>query len=313
MTKTAYVFPGQGSQSVAMMTEWGIHQELVDKVFEEASDALNYDLKNIVTDNPDNKLNQTEFTQPAMLCAGVASWRVIRECGDFPEPVLLAGHSLGEYTALVCSGALSLGEAVKLVSKRGQYMQLAVKPGEGTMAVVLGLDDDKVLEACANSKSGVVEAANFNAPGQVVIGGQVPAVNEAMDAAKVLGAKRVLPVQMSVPSHCSLMKPAAESLAVDMDKLILNKLTFPIVHNQNAAVSKSLDEIKSILKKQLYQPVRWVESVQTMKNLGVEKIIECGPGKVLAGLTKRIDKSLQGFAVYDYDSLVKTQQSILER
>ncbi|MFT5504310.1 MAG: [acyl-carrier-protein] S-malonyltransferase [Gammaproteobacteria bacterium] len=312
MTKTAYVFPGQGSQSIAMMTEWGIHQELVDKVFEEASDALKYNLKKIVTDNPENKLNQTEFTQPAMLCAGVASWRVIREYSDFPNPVLLAGHSLGEYTALVCSGALSLEEAVNLVSKRGQYMQLAVKSGEGTMAVVLGLDDEKVIEACSKSVSGVVEAANFNAPGQVVIGGHVSAVNEAMEAAKELGAKRVLPVQMSVPSHCSLMKPAAENLAVDMNKLKMNKLAFPIVHNQNAAVSESIDEIKGILEKQLYQPVRWVESVQMMKSLGVERIIECGPGKVLAGLTKRIDKSLKGFAVYDYESLIKTQQSILE-
>jgi [acyl-carrier-protein] S-malonyltransferase len=312
MTKTAYVFPGQGSQSVAMMTEWGIHQNLVDKVFEEASDALKYNLKSIITDNPDNKLNQTEFTQPAMLCAGVASWRVIQECGGFPDPVLLAGHSLGEYTALVCSDVLSLGEAVNLVSKRGQYMQLAVKPGEGTMAVILGLDDEKVIEACSKSVSGVVEAANFNAPGQVVIGGHVAAVNEAMEAAKELGAKRVLPVQMSVPSHCSLMKPAAESLALDIDQLIFNELTFPIVHNQNAAVSNSIDEIKSILEKQLYQPVRWVESVQTMKSMGVERLIECGPGKVLAGLAKRIDKSLQGLAVYDYESLIKTQLSIME-
>jgi len=310
MTGFAYVFPGQGSQSVGMMNAWEDHQSSVINVFDEASDALGYDLWALVSKGPEAHLNQTEVTQPAMLCAGVASWRVASQQTDMPEAVMMAGHSLGEYTALACAGSLELTSAVKLVAHRGQLMQSAVAAGEGAMAAIIGLADEDVQKACAAISSGVVEAVNFNAPGQVVIAGETAAVEAAMAGAKELGAKRALALPVSVPSHCSLMKDAARQLAEELETLPIKMPQIPIVHNQSASVAASIDEIRERLQLQLYQPVKWVASVELMHARGISTLIECGPGKVLAGLARRIEKSLQAYAVYDADSLENMQQSI---
>ena len=302
MTQIAYVFPGQGSQSVGMMTAWEDYQSTVTEVFSEAADALGYDLWHIVRKGPEGALNQTEITQPAMLCSGVACWRISQQA-DMPPAVMMAGHSLGEYTALVCAGSLELASAVRLVSHRGQLMQAAVPPGSGAMAAIIGLEDDDVIKACDSVKNGIVEAVNFNAPGQVVIAGETAAVESAMEAAKTHGAKRALPLPVSVPSHCSLMKDAARQLAEELESVSLQMPQVPVVHNQNAAVAESVEEIRERLQMQLYQPVKWVASVQFMHRRGINVLIECGPGRVLAGLTRRIEKSLQAFPVYDADSL----------
>ena len=312
MTNFAFVFPGQGSQSVGMMTAWEDHQSSVIEIFNEASDALGYDLWALVSKGPEARLNQTEVTQPAMLCAGVASWRVASLQAGMPQAVMMAGHSLGEYSALVCAASLELVSAVKLVAHRGQLMQSAVAAGEGAMAAIIGLADEDVLKACAAIDSGVVAAVNFNAPGQVVIAGETAAVEAAMAQAKELGAKRALPLPVSVPSHCSLMKGAARQLAEELETLPIKMPKIPIVHNQSASVAASIDEIRERLQLQLYQPVKWVASVELMHARGVTTLIECGPGKVLTGLARRIEKSLQAFAVFDADSLENTQQSIGE-
>lgn len=311
MTRLAYVFPGQGSQSVGMMTAWEDHQGRVDDVFAEASAALGYDLRRLVSDGPEDRLNQTEITQPAMLCAGVASFRVASEAG-LPEAAMMAGHSLGEYSALVSAGSLALADAVRLVARRGQLMQSAVAVGEGAMAAIIGLDDDAVIEACARVDSGIVEAVNFNAPGQVVIAGVSAAVEAAMAAAKELGAKRALPLPVSVPSHCALMQDAAAELAAELEAVALEMPRVPVVHNQSASVAADVEEIRERLRLQLYQPVRWVACVQAMQQQGVECLVECGPGKVLTGLTRRIEKSMQAHAVFDAASLASTLQSIVE-
>ena len=312
MTNFAYVFPGQGSQSVGMMNAWEDHQSSVIEVFDEASDALGYNLWNLVNKGPEARLNETEVTQPAMLCAGVASWRIASLQPDMPKPAMMAGHSLGEYSALVCAGSLELSSAVKLVAHRGQLMQSAVAAGEGAMAAIIGLADEAVVEACAAISTGVVEAVNFNAPGQVVIAGETAAVEAAMAQAKELGAKRALPLPVSVPSHCSLMKDAARQLAQELETLTIEMPEIPIVHNQSASAAASIDEIRERLQLQLYQPVKWVASVENMHTAGVTTLIECGPGKVLTGLARRIEKSLQAFAVFDADSLENMQQSIGE-
>jgi [acyl-carrier-protein] S-malonyltransferase len=312
MTSFAYVFPGQGSQSVGMMTAWDDHQEAVVEVFNEASEALGYDLWALVSKGPETRLNQTEVTQPAMLCAGVASWRVATQQTDMPQAAMMAGHSLGEYSALVCAGSLELASAVRLVAHRGRLMQSAVAAGEGSMAAIIGLADEDVIRACTAIDNGVVEAVNFNAPGQVVIAGETAAVEAAMAQAKELGAKRALPLPVSVPSHCSLMKDAARQLAEELETLPIKMPAVPIVHNQSASVAASISEIRERLQLQLYQPVKWVASVELMHARGVGTLIECGPGKVLTGLTRRIEKSLQAFAVFDAGSFENTQQSIGE-
>jgi [acyl-carrier-protein] S-malonyltransferase len=312
MTSFAYVFPGQGSQSVGMMSAWEDHQPVVAEVFNEASDALGYDLWALVSKGPEARLNQTERTQPAMLCAGVASWRIASVQPGMPQAAMMAGHSLGEYSALVCAGSLELTAAVKLVAHRGQLMQSAVAAGDGSMAALIGLADEDVLKACAAITAGVVEAVNFNAPGQVVIAGDTAAVEAAMAQAKELGARRALLLPVSVPSHCSLMKDAARQLAEELETLSIEMPQVPIVHNQSASVATSVDEIRERLQLQLYQPVKWVASVELMHARGITTLIECGPGKVLTGLTRRIEKSLQAFAVFDADSLDNTQQSIGE-
>ncbi|HUV21005.1 MAG TPA: ACP S-malonyltransferase [Gammaproteobacteria bacterium] len=310
MTRTAYVFPGQGSQSVGMMTEWGEHQAVVSEVYAQASAALGYDLWEVTSQGPPDQLNQTEVTQPAMLCAGVASWRIASQQLAIPPAAMMAGHSLGEYSALVCAGSLDLGDAVKLVAHRGQLMQTAVKAGEGAMAAIIGLDDAAVREACARVSDGVVEAVNFNAPGQVVIAGVAAAVESAMAHAKELGAKRALPLPVSVPSHCSLMRDAAEHLAAELETVNIDMPRVAVIHNHGASAANSVDEIRERLKMQLYSPVEWVASVQAMHRQGIEVLIECGPGKVLSGLARRIEKSLQAFAIYDIASLDQARQSL---
>ena len=310
MTRFAYVFPGQGSQSVGMMTEWGEHQAVVNDVYAEASAALGYDLWSVTSQGPAEQLNQTEVTQPAMLCAGVASWRIASQQLEISSAAMMAGHSLGEYSALVCAGSLDLGDAVKLVARRGQLMQTAVKAGEGAMAAIIGLDDAAVREACARVSNGIVEAVNFNAPGQVVIAGTAVAVESAMANAKELGARRALPLPVSVPSHCSLMRDAATQLAAELETVNIDMPQVAVIHNHGASVASSVDEIRERLKMQLYNPVEWVASVQAMHGQGIEVLIECGPGKVLTGLARRIEKSLQAFAIYDDASLEQTRQSL---
>ncbi|HKJ51391.1 MAG TPA: ACP S-malonyltransferase [Gammaproteobacteria bacterium] len=312
MTDYAYVFPGQGSQSVGMMTAWQDDQSTVDEVFDIASEILGYDLGTLVGNGPEAELNRTEVTQPAMLCAGVASWRIASSRGGMPAATVMAGHSLGEYTALVCAGSIELGDAVGLVARRGQLMQSAVVQGEGAMAVIIGLDDEDVIEACARVENGVVEAANFNAPGQVAIAGETAAVERAMQNAQEMGARRAMPIPVSVPSHCSLMRGAADALGEELTNLKIEMPTVPVIHNQNAAPASSPDEIRERLGLQLYQPVRWVACVEAIHARGVAGLIECGPGKVLTGLTRRIEKSLQGYAVYDAASLASSLQSLEE-
>ncbi len=312
MTNIAIVFPGQGSQSVGMMADWGEYQKVVQDVYEQASEALGYNLWKIVSEGPVEKLNQTEITQPAMLCAGVACWQIIREQNTFPGAQLMAGHSLGEYTALVCTGSFDLESAVKLVAERGRLMQSTVQAGEGSMAAIIGLPDEEVMKACSQVDSGIVEAVNFNAPGQVVIAGQKSAVEAAMENARALGAKRALPLPVSVPSHCSLMQAAADELFEALESIQIKMPELPVIHNQNAGIAESTDEIRQLLKKQLFLLVKWVESVQAMHSRGVECLIECGPNKVLTGLTRRIEKELRAEAVFDIASLDKTIQSFGE-
>jgi len=292
-----------------MMSDWGEHQGIADEVYAQASSALGYDLGSVVSQGPAEQLNQTEITQPAMLCAGVASWRIASQQLNLPAAEMMAGHSLGEYSALVCAGSLDLDDAVKLVSRRGQLMQSAVKAGEGAMAAIIGLDDSAVREACAMVNEGVVEAVNFNAPGQVVIAGNTAAVEAAMANAKELGAKRALPLPVSVPSHCSLMRDAADQLATELETVNLEMPSVPVIHNHGASVASSIDEIRERLKMQLYSPVEWVACVQAMHGQGLEVLIECGPGKVLTGLTRRIEKSMQAYALFDIASLEQTRTS----
>ena len=300
--KLAFVFPGQGSQSVGMMQGWGDRAD-VRATFAEASDALDQDLWVLVTDGPADLLNQTINTQPAMLAADIAAWRVWLAAGG-ATPALLAGHSLGEYAALVAAGALGFADAVKLVRFRAEAMQAAVPEGVGAMAAILGLDDDAVRAVCADAAAGeVVEAVNLNSPGQVVIAGNKAAVERAMTLAKERGAKRALPLPVSVPSHSSLMLPAAEKLLAHLQGVTIRPPMIPVLHNTDVQSHTDVDAIRAALAKQLHTPVRWVETVQALKAAGIERLIECGPGKVLAGLNKRIDDSLPALALVDEASL----------
>jgi len=300
--KLAFVFPGQGSQSVGMMQGWGKRAE-VRATFVEASDALGQDLWALVTDGPADLLNQTVNTQPAMLAADVAVWRVWQAAGG-ATPALLAGHSLGEYAALVAAGALGFADAIRLVRFRAEAMQAAVPEGVGAMAAILGLDDDAVRAVCSEAAAGeVVEAVNLNSPGQVVIAGNKAAVERAMALAKERGAKRALPLPVSVPSHSSLMRPAAEKLLAHLQNVTIATPTIPVLHNTDVQSHTEPAAIRAALAKQLHTPVRWVETVRTLKAAGIERVIECGPGKVLAGLNKRIDDSLPAVALVDEASL----------
>ena len=296
--KLAFVFPGQGSQSVGMMQGWGERAE-VRATFTEASDALGQDLWAMVADGPAELLNQTVNTQPAMLAADVAVWRVWQAAGG-ATPALLAGHSLGEYAALVAAGALNFADAIKLVRFRAEAMQAAVPEGVGAMAAILGLDDNAVRAVCSEAAAGeVVEAVNLNSPGQVVIAGNKAAVERAMVLAKEKGAKRALPLPVSVPSHSSLMLPAAEKLLAHLQTVAISTPTIPVLHNTDVQSHAGADAIRIALARQLHTPVRWVETVQALKAAGIERVVECGPGKVLAGLNKRIDDSLPAVALVD--------------
>jgi len=301
--KIAVFFPGQGSQSVGMLDALGAAYPSVRSTFADAADALGRDLWSLVSEGPREVLDQTENTQPAMLTAGVAVWRVWQELGGAPA-ALMAGHSLGEYAALVAAGALSLGDGVRLAADRARYMQDAVPLGEGAMAAVLGLDDDQVALLCAEQGQGqVLEAVNFNAPGQVVIAGAAAAVERAVAAAKGAGAKRALVLPVSVPSHCSLMGPASQRLAQRLLELDLRLPRVPVLHNVDVTAAEDLAGLRERLASQLYRPVRWVETVQAVAAAGVTLAIECGPGKVLAGLNRRIAKDLATLPVYDPQTL----------
>ncbi len=301
----AFVFPGQGSQSVGMLAELAASFPLVGETFAEASAALGYDLWQLVQNGPAEELNNTQITQPAMLSAGIAVWRVMQDQGQ-ANPVVVAGHSLGEYSALVAAGALNFADAVKLVAERGRLMQEAVPAGQGAMAAILGLDDAAVIGVCEAAAQGeVLSAVNFNAPGQVVVAGTAAAVERVVDAAKEAGAKRALPLPVSVPSHCALMKPAAEKLAEQLAGITFSAPTIPVINNADVATESDGDAIRDALVRQLYSPVRWVESVQKMAQDGVDTLVECGPGKVLVGLNKRIEKSMNAMAVFDSASLEK--------
>jgi [acyl-carrier-protein] S-malonyltransferase len=311
MKSFAFVFPGQGSQSVGMLDAWGDHPEVV-KTLQEASTALGEDVAKLIKEGPKETLALTTNTQPVMLVAGVAAYRVwMAETGAAPTAV--AGHSLGEYSALVAAGVLTLSQAVPLVRLRAQAMQEAVPVGTGAMAAILGLDAAKVREVCAtvSQASGeVAEAVNFNDPGQTVIAGSKAGVEQACEALKAAGAKRALPLPVSAPFHSSLMKPAAEKLKLKLAEVELKAPQIPLVNNIDVAVEANAERIRDALYRQAYGPVRWVECVQALKASGVTNIVECGPGKVLAGMVKRIDAELTGLPLFDPASLAEVKTAL---
>ncbi len=299
----AFVFPGQGSQSPGMLNELAVHHPEIKQTFDLASAVLGKDLWDILNNKPD-ELAQTSNTQPIMLAAGAAVWRVWSKLSAV-RPAWMAGHSLGEYTALVCSGALAFEDAVALVATRGQLMQEAVPQGEGGMAAIIGLDDQEVINICAEAAlDEVVSAVNFNSVGQVVIAGNIAAVNRAIQAAKAAGAKLTVPIPVSVPSHCLLMKPAAEKLASYLEGVIFSAPEITLIHNADIASHSSSDAIKAALKEQLYRPVRWVETISYLHNQQVAHFVECGPGKVLVGLNKRIAKGAGHWALLDTETMM---------
>lgn len=304
--KLACVFPGQGSQSIGMMSELAEQHPEVKELFSIASEVLGYDLWKLVTKGPLEELNKTECTQPAMLTAGVAAWQIFKKLTDI-QPVIIAGHSLGEYTALVCSGALDFKDAVKLVAERGRLMQAAVPEGVGAMAAILGLTDDIIINICeqASVDGEAVQAVNFNSPGQVVIAGNKAAVEKAMALCKKAKAKRALPLLVSVPSHSSLMIGAAEQLGEYLTTVPMKIPGIPVLQNIDAASHNDLTEIKNSLTRQLHNPVLWVDTVNNLIAEDITAIVECGPGKVLAGLNKRINKSITNYTIDSVDNLNK--------
>lgn len=306
----AFVFPGQGSQSVGMLNDLAAGYPEVKHTFERASDALGKDLWSIVADGPEEELNQTHNTQPAMLAAGVAVWQLWCKHSNV-RPAWVAGHSLGEYTALVCSDALSFEDGIKLVAARGRLMQEAVPPGVGAMAAILGLEDHQVVQVCANAAEGeIVSAVNFNSPGQVVIAGNVAAVERAMLAAKEAGAKRAVLLPVSVPSHCELMESAAQKLDEQLQQIAIDTPKMTLIHNVDVASHSAPEVIRNALKEQLYKPVRWADSIKFMHDQGVISFVECGPGKVLIGLNKRIAKDAEHMSIYDRETLNKVLEQL---
>jgi [acyl-carrier-protein] S-malonyltransferase len=300
-----FVFPGQGSQSVGMLADLGTAFPLVKETFDQASEVLGYDLWGLVQYGPEEMLNRTECTQPAMLAAGMAVWRVWRTSGG-ALPAVMAGHSLGEYTALVCAGSLVFEEAVALVTERGRLMQRAVPEGQGAMAAILGLDDARVADLCqAAARGRVVEPANLNAPGQVVVAGDAGAVEDVLVLARQAGAKRSVRLAVSIPSHCSLMKRAAERLGERLQGLGFKSPGVPVIHDVDAAMHPQPKAIREALVAQLHRPVRWAEVMQRIQSVGVDAVVECGPGKVLAGLAKRTVAGLTAYPAYDQVTLRK--------
>ena len=309
MKKFAMVFPGQGSQTVGMLAELAGDYPIVQETFKQASEVLGYDLWQLVQEGPAEELNKTWQTQPALLTASVAVYRVWQQ--KYPElkPEVMAGHSLGEYSALVCAGVLDFQDAVKLVELRGKLMQQAVPEGTGAMYAIIGLDNDAIINACKQAEQGeVVSAVNFNSPGQVVIAGAKAAVERAAALCKEAGAKRALPLAVSVPSHCALMKPAADQLSVSLESITLKEAGVSVLNNVDVKNEIEADAIRNALVRQLYSPVRWTETVEKMAQNGVEALVEVGPGKVLNGLTKRIVDSLQAVSVNDVKSLDSVEE-----
>lgn len=293
--KIAVVFPGQGSQTVGMLSELYEVSDTVKNTFAQAEEALQEDLWGLISDGPQDQLNLTRNAQPALLATSVAVWRVLREDVGF-EPVVMAGHSLGEWSALVCAGAIDFADALRLVRARGEFMQQAVPVGQGTMAAIIGLADDVIESVCEKAGQGeVIAAVNYNSPGQVVIAGQVDAVDRAMALCKEAGAKRALPLSVSAPFHTALMKPAADKLAQLLDGVEVKMPQVPIVHNVHAGVVDSVDALREIIIEQIYAPVRWVDCVNAMAKFEPQAAVECGPGKVLSGLIKRINRSLSTY------------------
>lgn len=303
----AFVFPGQGSQQIGMLADIAEKWPSVQNTFAEASEALGYDLWRLIQEGSQEELNLTENSQPALLASSVAVWRVF--CAEAAlRPVLLAGHSLGEWSALVCGGVLEFAEAIKLVRLRGRYMQEAVPVGVGSMAAIIGLADDLIENCCREAAQGeVVSAVNYNSPGQVVIAGHLGAVNRAIELCKTAGAKRALPLPVSAPFHTSLMKPAADRLSVHLADTQFVTPTIPVVHNVTGKPESSPDVIRSLMVEQIYSPVGWVACVQALADKGVSQVVECGPGKVLAGLVKRINKEI---LVESTDSCAALSQTI---
>jgi [acyl-carrier-protein] S-malonyltransferase len=311
----AFTFPGQGSQSIGMLAGLAADYAQVQDCFAEASEVLGYDLWELAQQGPEARLNATEQTQPAMLAAGVAVARVWTAAGG-PAPTLAAGHSLGEYTALVCAGSLAYADAVGLVAARGRFMQEAVPEGQGAIAALLGLDDARVLEICvsiSDRQAGhIVSAVNFNAPGQVVIAGHAGAVEQAIALAREAGARKVIELPMSVPVHCELMEPARARLVDKLDDVAVNAPQFPVVQNADNRTHEDAGAIRDALAKQLTQAVRWGESVAVLRDRGVSVLLEPGPGRILSGLNKRVDRSLKTLAVYDSASLAKALAALAE-
>lgn len=291
-SKLAFVFPGQGSQYVTMLEEFAARFPLLKATYAEASEVLGYDLWQLVQQGPEARLNQTEYTQPALLVGEVALWKIWLDLSAI-KPLFMAGHSLGEYTALVCAEALDFIDAVKLVAERGRLMQQAVASGQGGMVAVIGLDEAEIKVVCSKAAQGeILAAANFNAIGQTVLSGNMAAAERAVDLAKAAGAKIARLLEVSVPSHCELMRPAAEQLAQELDKININAPKIPVLNNVDAEFYRDTKSIRDSLIRQLYSPVRWVETIQTLHKKGLDCLVECGPGKVLAGLNKRIVKDL---------------------
>ncbi|MCL7944926.1 ACP S-malonyltransferase [Marinobacter sp. ATCH36] len=307
--KSAFIFPGQGSQSVGMLATAAESWPIIEKTFLEASDLLGYDLWHLCQHGPAEELNQTTVTQPALLTASVALWRQWFVAGG-KAPDFLAGHSLGEYSALVAAESLNFFDAIKLVRLRGELMQTAVPAGEGKMAAILGLEDDDVIAACSEAANGdVVAAVNFNAPGQVVIAGSAAAVERAIEACKARGARKAMPLPVSVPSHCALMKGASEEMAAALDEVSFNDAVIPLVQNVTASIARDSDSLKSNLVKQLYSPVLWADTIRELVANDVGIAVECGAGKVLAGLAKRIDRDLSVYGIEEPDALAKASEA----
>ncbi len=301
----AFVFPGQGSQKVAMLAAMAEQHGVIQQTYSEASEVLGYDLWQLVQQGPQEELNLTERTQPMLLTAGVALWRLWQQLGG-EQPAVMAGHSLGEFTALVCARSIAFTDAVKLVQQRGAFMQTAVPVGVGAMAAIIGLADEAINEACREAAQGqVVAAVNYNSPGQVVIAGHAEAVARAAELCKAAGAKRALPLPVSAPFHTDLMRPAGEQLAAVMASIEVQAPQIPVVHNVSAATEADPQRIRQLLVEQIYSPVQWVACVRTMLDRGVQATAECGPGKVLSGLNRRIDKSIAVASLEEPEGLDK--------
>jgi [acyl-carrier-protein] S-malonyltransferase len=310
MSHIAFVFPGQGSQKIGMLAELAQDHAIIKETFDQASGVLGYDMWDLIQQGEQDAINLTERTQPILLASSVAIWRLWNEHKGV-QPSQMAGHSLGEWSALVCSGVVDFADGLKIVRARGQYMQQAVPVGEGAMSAIIGLDDQAILDACKNSQSqGVVDAVNFNAPGQVVIAGSSAAVEAAMDFCKEAGAKRALPLPVSAPFHTSLMKPAADNLADLVNSVSFSAPQVPVIHNVHAQTESDPEAIKAIMLEQIYSPVKWVDCVKQLKNNGATTLVECGPGKVLSGLTKRIDREISSLStdnVADFTAALETK------